>query len=148
MFTRRETLYFNYLIVVVTWPDVALTGSDRKYVPRMSCFFPRFFLSIAVVQVPWLTEVTKGHVIPSGFLWVCACETESCAISILWNCVPMRNRNLRNIRPSGSFWEVTSSSIGLPLEVEGGCSVGRPRPMLIMATGTSPFTGYLLLLFS
>jgi hypothetical protein len=29
-----------------------------------------------------------------------------------------------------------------------GCSVGRPRPISSMATGTSPFTGYLPLLFS
>ena len=60
----------------------------------------------------------------------------------------MRNRKLRNIRPSGNFWpEITSSPIGLPLEV-GGCFLGRLRPISSMVTGTNPFTGYLLILFS
>jgi hypothetical protein len=47
----------------------------------------------AVVQVPGLPEVTKGHVNPSG---------------LPWNDVRMRNRKLCNIRLSGAFWpEVT-----------------------------------------
>ena len=68
--------------------------------------------------------VTEGHVTRS-FPWVCTCATGSCAISA----------------PSGAFWpEVTSSPIGLPLEV-GECSLGRPRLSL-----SSP--GYLPHLFS
>ena len=47
----------------------------------------------------------------------------------------MRNRKLRNIRPSGTF-------------SPEGCSLGRPRQKSSMATGASPFTGYLPLLFS
>ena len=40
--------------------------------------FPAFFLTIVVVQniVPWLPEVTQGHVNLSGFPWVCACQPE------------------------------------------------------------------------
>ena len=38
---------------------------------------------VQVAQVPWLPEVTKGHVTPSGFPWVCAFVTGSCAISAL-----------------------------------------------------------------
>jgi hypothetical protein len=47
--------------------------------------------------------------------------------------VRMRNHKLRNIRPSGAFSP----------EVPFGCSLGRLRPISSMATGTSPFTGYL-----
>ena len=98
---------------------------------------------------------------PRGFPWVCTCATGSYAISILvvpfyrkWRykrhpvvteChvtsfraplgARMRNRKLRNIRPSGAFWPE-------------GCSLGLPRHISSMATGTSPFTGYLSLLFS
>jgi hypothetical protein len=46
----------------VTWPEEALTES-------MSCACPAssriLFLTIAVVQVPWVPEVTQGHVTPS-----------------------------------------------------------------------------------
>jgi hypothetical protein len=45
----------------------------------------------------------------------------------------MRNRKLRNIRLIGPFHRKC------PLR----CSLGRPRPVSSMATGTSPFTGYL-----
>jgi hypothetical protein len=69
---------------------VALTGSDRKYVPRMSCFFPRFFLSIAVVQVPWLPEVTKGHVTPK--------DVEGCAHAHAYTLPPLQGlRDLRSL---------------------------------------------------
>jgi hypothetical protein len=51
-----------------------------------SPFFPRFIFTIAVVQVPWL-PVTEGHVTPFG-------------VSLG---VRMRNRKLRNIKPSGAF---------------------------------------------
>ena len=86
---------------------------------------------VTIVQVPWLPEVTEGHVTPKEVpLGAC-----------------IRNRKLRNIRPSGDFSpEVTSSPVGLPLEI--GDSLGRPRPISSMANGTSPFTGYLPLLFS
>jgi hypothetical protein len=58
--------------------------------------------------------------------------------------VRMRNRKLQNICPNGAFSpEMTSSPIGIPL----GCSLGRPRPISSMATGTSPYH-YLPLLFS
>jgi hypothetical protein len=104
-----------------------LTMLDRKSRHRnVLCMpgsaFPRFFLTIVVVQVPWLPEVTKGHVIPSGFPWMCECATGSCAISAL----------------VGPFHRKC------PLV----CSLGHPRPISSMATGTSPFTGYLPLLFS
>jgi hypothetical protein len=72
----------------------------------------------------------------------------------------MRNRNLCNIRPSGAFWPEMTSSVGIRMEGCGArmrnlklrnmqsevplwCSLGRPRPISNMATGTSPFTGYL-----
>ena len=60
----------------VTGSDVShgshVTGRDRNYVLRMpGSAFSRFFFTI-VVQVPWLPEVTKGHVTTSGFPWVCA----------------------------------------------------------------------------
>ena len=44
------------------------TGREpgRKYVLRMPGFSPRFFLTIAVVQIPWLLEVTEAHVTPKG----------------------------------------------------------------------------------
>ena len=80
-----------------------VTGSDRKYALRMPGFFPRFFLTTAIVQVTWLPEVTEGHLTHSVFLWVIACATESCAISALWNGVRMCKRKLRNICPSVAF---------------------------------------------
>ena len=65
-------------------------------------------------------DVIKRHVTPKGLIWkgeVCACATESCTISAL----------------VGSF------HLKCPL----GCSLGRPRPISSVVTGTSPFTGYL-----
>ena len=59
--------------------------------------------------------VTEGH--PKGVEGVCACATGRCAMSAL----------------VGPFLRKC------PL----GCSIGRPRPISSMATGTSPFTGYL-----
>jgi hypothetical protein len=59
------------------------TGVARKYVLRIPGIFPRFILIIAVVQVPCLLEVTESHVSPSGFPWVCAGATRSCAIFAL-----------------------------------------------------------------
>ena len=94
----------------------------------VSRVFLSYFSSSTVVQVPWLPDVTEGHVTPKGF-----------SLS-----VRMRNRKLQNICPNGAFSpEMTSSPIGIPL----GCSLGRPRPISSMATGTSPYH-YLPLLFS
>jgi hypothetical protein len=41
------------------------TGSHESDRVRMRNHFPRFFLTI-VVQVPWLPEVTEGHVTQKG----------------------------------------------------------------------------------
>jgi hypothetical protein len=70
-------------------PESTLTGTGSHECDRlrMRNHFPRFFLTI-VVQVPWLPEVTEGHVTQKGFPW---------------KGVRMHNRKLRNIRPSGSF---------------------------------------------
>ena len=83
----------------VTWlemtlPEAALTRSDRV---RVRNRFPCFFLTIVVVQNVSLrtTDRAIGSApkgVPLG--------------------VSMRNRKLRNIRPSGAFWpEVTSSPV-------------------------------------
>ena len=69
------------------------------FFPVLYFCFPRFFLTIVVVQVvqvPWLPEETEGHVTPKLFPW------KSVRI----------NRKLRNIHPSGAFSpEKTSSNI-------------------------------------
>ena len=80
---------------------------DRRYVLRMPGFPPLFFLSSSTV-VTWLPDVTEGHLTPSGFPWVCACATGSCATPV-----------------------VTHSEVSL------GCSLRRPRPIFSMVTGTS-----------
>jgi hypothetical protein len=80
--------------------------------------------------------VTEGHGTPEG---------------VPWKGVRMRNQKLRNICPSGAFSsEMTSSNVtrrdspGSRVIGSGpGCSLGHPRPINSMATGTSPFTGYL-----
>ena len=50
--------------------------------------FPRvFFLTIVVqnvVQVPWLPDVTEGHLTLKGFPWVCACATGSWDVSLFF----------------------------------------------------------------
>jgi hypothetical protein len=48
-------------------------------------FSPAFFLSSTKcsIVVPWLLEVTKGHLTPSGFPCVCACATGSCATPVV-----------------------------------------------------------------
>jgi len=108
---------------VVVLPEVALSGSDVSHmtgsgpdrkagsdrVRMRNRYILYYYYSSStkcstVVQVPRLPEVTEGHVttkvVPLG--------------------VRMRNRKLRNIRFSGSFSpEVTSSPVGLPLEVGG-----------------------------
>ena len=76
----------------MTGSDVNGSGADRKWRYDRSMFCTCAtnsrvcFLTISsstVVQVPWLPEVTQGHVTPSGFPWVRACAIESCAISAL-----------------------------------------------------------------
>ena len=80
----------------VTGRHIPECGPDQKWPEACSAharLSPAFFPTIAVVQVPGLPEVTKGHVNPSG---------------LPWNDVRMRNRKLCNIRLSGAFWpEVT-----------------------------------------
>jgi len=68
------------------WPELMSVTWPKSNWPEACSvharFFPRaFFLTRVVVQVPWLPEVTKGHVTPLRFPWVCA--TGSCAISAL-----------------------------------------------------------------
>ena len=41
-----------------------------------------FFLSSSTV-VTWIPDVTEGHLNPSGFHWVCACATGSCAAPVV-----------------------------------------------------------------
>ena len=91
--------------------------------------FPAFFFLTIVIQnvVPWLPDVTECHVTLKGFPWVCACATGSWAISALvgpfdsrsdrrspeggGRGVRMRNRKLRNIRPSGAFSLILLSDV-------------------------------------
>ena len=76
-------------MTLVTWPEVCSAHAQIHHPYLSPAFFfgfPHFFLTIVVVQVvqvPWLPEVTKGHVNPSGFPSVCAFATGSCAISAL-----------------------------------------------------------------
>ena len=75
----------------VTWSHVTgsdvITGSMICACPEVHHAFFSYYSSSTkcsnVVQVPWLPEVTEGHVNPLGFPWVCACTTGSCAISSL-----------------------------------------------------------------
>ena len=69
-----------YLLVGSDVPGSDVTGSGRNwmYVLRMRGFFPRYFL---LTRVPWLPNVTKGHLTRSGFPWVCACVIGSYTIS-------------------------------------------------------------------
>jgi hypothetical protein len=81
-------------------PEGGLTGSRFCACPA---FFPAFFL----VVVTWLPDVTDGHLTPSGFSWMYACATVSCAT------------------PAVTEGHVTPSEVSL------GCSIGRPRPITI-----------------
>ena len=69
-----------YLLIGSDVPGSDVTGSGRNWIDvlRMPGFLPRYFL---LTRVPWLPNVTKGHLTPSGFHWVCACATGSYAIS-------------------------------------------------------------------
>jgi hypothetical protein len=97
-----------------SYPEAALTGSMFCTCPF---FPPRFFLSSSTI-VTWLPNVTKGHLTPSGFPWVCACGTGCYATSVV----------------TEGTWPLRK------------CPLGRPRPIFSMVTGKSP--GYLPLLFS
>jgi len=85
----------------VTSQEETLTGNDRV---RMRNRFRRFLLTIVVQNVPLRItdmatgcDVIKRHVTHSGFPW---------------KGMRMRNRKLRNIRPSGAFSpEITSSNV-------------------------------------
>jgi hypothetical protein len=74
-------------------------------------FFSRFYHSSSRV-VPWLPDVTEGHLTALEFPWVCACAIGSCATPV-----------------------VTEDHVN-PSEVLLGCSLRRPRPITI---GTSIF---------
>jgi hypothetical protein len=43
----------------------------------MFCAYPAFSRAFFLVVVTWLPDVTKGHMTPSAFPWVCACATGS-----------------------------------------------------------------------
>ena len=131
----------------MTSPEVTLTGSDRV------CMRNRNLGNTCPSGAFW-PEVTSSNVTRShrksrdpegGSLGCVHVQLPSCAISALvgpfdrkWRHHPvseagvplsvcMRNQKLCNIGSSGAFsLEVTSSAVGLPLEV-GGCSLGRPR---------------------
>ena len=123
-----------------TWP-LRMTGSDmtgnghdrnRKSWPWSRAHvqpFPAVFSYYGskkcrtVVQVPVLPDVIlKGGSHGRG--------------------VSMRNRKLPNLRPSGAFWpKMTSSDVTRRVPLEGsahawlevplGCSLGRPRPIIV-----------------
>ena len=92
------------------WPEVG--SAHARLSPRA------FFL----VVVPWLPDVTKGHLTPSEFPWVCA--TGSCATPVV---VVVNNVGW------GVLYDVRVLYLAGLLE-------------LYLVTGTSP--GYLPLLFS
>jgi hypothetical protein len=62
------------------WPEVC--SMHAQPIPALFSYYSSTKWS-TVVQVPWLPEVTEGHVTTSGFHWVCACPTGSRAISAL-----------------------------------------------------------------
>ena len=110
----------------------------------MSGFSPRFFL----VVVTWLTDVTEGHLTPSGFSWVYPCATGSCATPVVTegHVTPSEvSLGCSLWRPRLIFSMVTGTNYPRPLfsMVTG---TNHPRPMFSMVTGTS--LGYLLILFS
>ena len=66
---------------------IHVTGSDVTGSPEVCSAHARlsraFFLTRVVVQVPRLPKVSKGHMTPSVFPWVCVCTTASCTIFTL-----------------------------------------------------------------
>jgi hypothetical protein len=97
------------------YPEVALTGSRF-------CACPAFSRAFFLVVVPWLPDVTEGHLTPFGVPWVCA--TGSCATPVVV---------VNNVGWECSLWRLRPIIIG------------NPR-VLYLVTGTRP--GYLPLLFS
>ena len=96
---------------------------DRKWQSRdrkWSC--PAFSRAFFLVVVPWLPDVTEGHLTPFGVPWVCA--TGSCATPVVV---------VNNVGWECSLWRLRPIIIG------------NPR-VLYLVTGTRP--GYLPLLFS
>ena len=79
--------------------------------------------------------MTESHVSPSGFPWVCACATRSCAIFALVGLLTGSDV-ITHMASLGKY----ESALARP-EVPYGCSLGRSR--LLLPTGTSHFTGYL-----
>jgi hypothetical protein len=96
----RPSVAFWPEVTSVTWPEEALSGS-------MFCAYPAFSRAFFLVVVTWLPDVTKGHLTPSGFPWVCACATGSSTTPV-----------------------VTEGHL-TPSEVSMGCSLRRPRPITI-----------------
>ena len=93
----------------MTSPEAALTGNDVSHVRRMRNRFPRFFLTIVVVQ-NWASPICLPDVMsrdPEGVSIerVCACATASCSISAL-------------LGPFNRKWRHQMSPVGLPLELE------------------------------
>ena len=111
-----------------------------------------------IVQVPWLPDVTWPR---RRFPWVCTCTTGSCAISALvgpfdrkwhyetspvvtechvtsegcssgWG-ARMPNRKLRNIRSNVTSRASPGKYVSAHawLEVPLGCSLWRPRPIIV-----------------
>ena len=54
------------------WPEVTKSRDRKRPCPEVCSsharLFPAFFF---LVVVTWLPDVTKGHLTPSGFPWVC-----------------------------------------------------------------------------
>ena len=96
-------------------PEVALTGSRF-------CVCPAFSRAYFLVVLPWLPDVTEGHLTLSGFPWVCV--TGSCATFVVV---------VNNVGWGCSLWRPRPIMIG-------------NSRVLYLVTGTSP--GYLPLLFS
>jgi hypothetical protein len=109
------------------WPEVTKTHDRKRPYPEAALwsevcsaharFYPRFILSSSTVVV-WIPKMTKGHLTPSGFPWVCACGTGCYATSAV----------------TEGTWPLRK------------CPLGRLRPIFSMVTGNNP--GYLPLLFS
>ena len=93
------------------WPEVTTSRHRKRPCPQAAltgsrfCACPVFSRAFFLVVLTWLPDVTQGHLIPSGFSWVYA--TGSCATSVM------------------TEGHVT------PSEVSMGCSLRRPRPIIL-----------------
>ena len=123
---------------------------NRKYVLRMRNRYILYYYYISstkcstVLQVPWLPDVMEVTWPRRCFPWAHACTTGSCAISVLvglfdrkWHHETSPVITEGHVTPKVLPLEITRSEVPL------GCSLGHPHPISSMATGTSPFTGYL-----